>query len=115
MKVAVTGGGGFLGRRIVEMLREEDTQVVSIARGHYPELEALGVECRRVDITDCDALCAAFEGIDEPKFGRGRCVLLRLLLVASLDRLRACSHQHMVRIARLDRVERLLRAAPILL
>ena len=64
MKVAVTGGGGFLGRRIVEMLREEGTPVVSIARGHYPELEALGVECRRVDITDCDALCAALEGID---------------------------------------------------
>ncbi|HIF41717.1 MAG TPA: NAD-dependent epimerase/dehydratase family protein [Planctomycetes bacterium] len=64
MKVAVTGGGGFLGRRIVEMLREEGHRVLSISRGHYPELEALGVECRQADLSDKSALRAALEGSD---------------------------------------------------
>jgi nucleoside-diphosphate-sugar epimerase len=64
LKVAVTGGGGFLGRRIVEMLREEGTRVLSISRGHYPELEALGVECRQADLSDKSAIRAALEGAD---------------------------------------------------
>jgi len=64
VKVAVTGGGGFLGQRIVEMLREEGSEVVSISRGHYPELEALGVECRRADLTNEAALATALAGAD---------------------------------------------------
>ncbi len=64
LKVAVTGGGGFLGRRIVEMLRARGTQVRSISRGSYPELEALDVECRQADLSDKSAVHAALEGVD---------------------------------------------------
>ncbi len=38
--------------------------MLSISRGHYPELEALGVECRQADLSDKSALRAALEGSD---------------------------------------------------
>jgi len=60
----VTGGGGFLGRRIVEMLLERGEGVRIIARGEYPELAALGVDCRRGDITDADLVSKACRGCD---------------------------------------------------
>ena len=40
-KVLVTGGGGFLGRYIVEQLVERGDLVRILARGNYPELEPL--------------------------------------------------------------------------
>ncbi|OWY70992.1 3-beta hydroxysteroid dehydrogenase [cyanobacterium TDX16] len=60
----VTGGGGFLGRRIVEMLLERGESVRILARGDYPELAALGVDCRRGDITDADLVSSACRGCD---------------------------------------------------
>ena len=56
MKALVTGGGGFLGGAIVRLLRARGDQVRSFARGAYPELEALGVEVRRGDVTDVAVL-----------------------------------------------------------
>jgi nucleoside-diphosphate-sugar epimerase len=50
VKALVTGGGGFLGRRIVELLLEQGAEVRSVARGRYPEVEALGVECLEGDL-----------------------------------------------------------------
>ena len=47
----ITGGGGFLGRRIVEMLLDRGDDVRILARGSYPELTARGVDCHRGDIT----------------------------------------------------------------
>lgn len=63
MHVLVTGGGGFLGRYIVEQLLAEGHQVKIFARGHYPELAALGVETLRGDIADGTAVTAACAGV----------------------------------------------------
>lgn len=60
----VTGGGGFLGRRIVELLLEEGHEVHFLARSAYPEVEALGARGHRVDLRDAHALRGALEGCD---------------------------------------------------
>ncbi|MFT4709448.1 MAG: nucleoside-diphosphate-sugar epimerase [Bacteroidia bacterium] len=68
MKALVTGGGGFLGGAIVEMLLARGDEVVSVSRGSYPELEAKGVTCFRADLGDASAsralLAQALEGCD---------------------------------------------------
>lgn len=64
MKAFVTGGGGFLGRRIVEILRERGDEVVSYSRAAYPELERLGVRCERGDVADETALERALKKSD---------------------------------------------------
>lgn len=62
MKVLVTGGAGFLGNAIVRMLRERGVEVVSFARGDYPQLRAIGVEVMRGDLADPDAVARAAQG-----------------------------------------------------
>ena len=64
MKALVTGGGGFLGGAIVRGLLQRGDDVVSLSRGSYPALEALGVRCVQADLRDGDALRAAFAGRD---------------------------------------------------
>jgi nucleoside-diphosphate-sugar epimerase len=64
MHTLVTGGGGFLGRYICEQLVARGDCVRSFGRGAYPELEALGVEVVRGDITDHHAIVDACEGVD---------------------------------------------------
>jgi nucleoside-diphosphate-sugar epimerase len=64
MKILVTGGGGFLGKAIVRLLRQRGDQVRSLARGHYPELEKLGVEVRSGDIADAAVVNDAVAGCD---------------------------------------------------
>jgi nucleoside-diphosphate-sugar epimerase len=59
MHTLVTGGGGFLGRYIVEQLVARGDRVRSFGRGEYPELAALGVEVVRGDIRDRDAVAEA--------------------------------------------------------
>ncbi len=51
-RALVTGGGGFLGRGIIDRLLDADVSVVSLARGEYPDLEKRGVTVTRGDIAD---------------------------------------------------------------
>jgi len=63
MKYVVTGGGGFVGGAICRALRQQGCEVISIARGSYPQLEAIGVRCLRADVGDrLDAHYALLEG-----------------------------------------------------
>ncbi len=64
MHALVTGGGGFLGRYIVEQLLARGDRVRSFGRGEYPELQALGVEVVHGDIRDRHAVVDACEEID---------------------------------------------------
>ncbi len=52
MRALVTGGGGFLGRHIVERLLKRGDHVRVLARGRYAELERAGVETLQGDIRD---------------------------------------------------------------
>ncbi|MGE3804515.1 MAG: NAD-dependent epimerase/dehydratase family protein, partial [Gemmataceae bacterium] len=54
MNVLVTGGGGFLGGAIVRRLAARGERVRSFQRGHYPELDMLGVEIQQGDLADAD-------------------------------------------------------------
>ncbi len=63
IKALVTGGGGFLGGAIVRKLVERGDTVRNFSRGNYPELEKLGVEQHRGDISDPDAVGKACAGI----------------------------------------------------
>jgi 2-alkyl-3-oxoalkanoate reductase len=64
MKLLVTGGGGFLGQALCRGLVERGHTVASFNRGHYRELDALGVRQIRGDLADRDAVLAAAQGID---------------------------------------------------
>lgn len=55
MLALVTGGNGFIGRYIVEMLLARGDRVRVVGRGNYPELAALGAECVRIDLAVPDA------------------------------------------------------------
>lgn len=52
MKALVTGGGGFLGGAIVRRLVGSGTEVRTLQRGRYPQLDELGVEQVTGDIAD---------------------------------------------------------------
>ena len=64
MIVLVTGGGGFLGRGIVNRLVERGHKVRVLARGSYPELSSKGVEVIRGDLSDGSTVRAACAGCD---------------------------------------------------
>lgn len=63
--VLVTGGGGFLGRYIVErLLNLECKKVKSIGRSSQPELEDAGVEVICGNISDVETVVDACKGCD---------------------------------------------------
>ncbi len=64
MQALVTGGGGFLGRYIVEQLIARGDRARAFCRGHYPELDRLGVETIRADLCDRQAVVDACRGVD---------------------------------------------------
>jgi len=64
MKTLVTGGGGFLGRYIVEQLLERGDAVTVFARGDYPELCKTGINVIRGDIQNRQAIQDACAGMD---------------------------------------------------
>ncbi len=55
--IAVTGANGLLGEIIVSRLKENGEQVIKVVRQPGDE------DCRRADVDDPQALCAAFEGV----------------------------------------------------
>ena len=63
-KVLVTGGGGFLGGAIVELLVERGDRVRSFSRSYYPELASVGVEQFQGDISDKTSVANACRGVD---------------------------------------------------
>jgi nucleoside-diphosphate-sugar epimerase len=64
MKALVTGGGGFIGKAIVQALRARGDEVSTLARGDYPELAALGCAVFRGDVADASAVTRAALGCD---------------------------------------------------
>jgi nucleoside-diphosphate-sugar epimerase len=64
MHALVTGGGGFLGRYIVDQLVARVDRVRSFGRGEYPELSGIGVEVVRGDIREPAAVLTACRGVD---------------------------------------------------
>jgi nucleoside-diphosphate-sugar epimerase len=66
VKVFVTGGTGFIGGRLVRKLRERGDDVVALVRSPDKalELERLGVELVKGDLTDVDAIRRGTDGVD---------------------------------------------------
>jgi len=64
MKALVTGGGGFLGKAIVTMLRKRGDFVRSFSRNEHPALKELGVGHFRGELDDAEAVTKAAEGCD---------------------------------------------------
>ena len=54
MKILITGGGGFLGRAVVEALVARGDEVTSVSRGDYPELRQMGVRTMRGDLAEAE-------------------------------------------------------------
>ena len=64
MSVLVTGGTGFLGRRIIERLLAEGRCVTVLARKPTPDLENRGVRFISASLDDAAAVSAACAGIE---------------------------------------------------
>jgi nucleoside-diphosphate-sugar epimerase len=64
VRALVTGGGGFLGAALARKLRERGDDVRVFARGSYPDLEVVGIETARGDVTDYEALKEACDDRD---------------------------------------------------
>jgi nucleoside-diphosphate-sugar epimerase len=64
LKVLVTGGGGFLGRYIVEQLLARGDEVRIFGRGRYADLEGQGAESLQGDIRDAVSVARACAGVD---------------------------------------------------
>lgn len=63
-KILVTGGGGFLGKAIIEQLHARGLKVRSFSRSDYHELRRFGTEHFRGDLASADALKKAVAGCD---------------------------------------------------
>ena len=64
MNILVTGGGGFLGSEIAKLLIARGDTVRIVARSHYPEMEALGCDAVRGDLSQPDVIERSLAGID---------------------------------------------------
>ncbi len=64
MKVAITGGTGFIGRHLAQRLAAEGVEVVLLARSERAELNGRGMAFVASDLSDPAVLQAAFAGCD---------------------------------------------------
>ncbi len=64
MSTLVTGGTGFLGRRLVERLLAAGRPVTVVGRTPAPDLESRGVRFVRASLDDAEAMRAACAGIE---------------------------------------------------
>lgn len=64
MNALVTGGGGFIGKALVNELVRRDFKVTSFSRGDYPELRKKGVNTISGDLSDSDSVLHATNNID---------------------------------------------------
>ena len=64
MKALVTGGGGFLGLHLVEVLLQKGYDVNVFCRGQYDTLDALGVNVIQGDLASAEQVMAACAGQD---------------------------------------------------
>jgi dihydroflavonol-4-reductase len=64
--VAVTGATGFLGRYVVDVLLARGARVVGVVRNpdRVPDLRARGVELRRADLAEPEALARGLAGAE---------------------------------------------------
>ncbi|MBX7143876.1 MAG: NAD-dependent epimerase/dehydratase family protein [Oligoflexia bacterium] len=61
----VTGGGGFVGNALCKRLRQDQIETVSVSRGEYPDLAALGVRSVRMDLSsNISALYQVLKGVE---------------------------------------------------
>lgn len=65
-KLFVTGAGGFIGARVVEMALEQEFNPIAGIRSNWglPRLARLAVELRKCDLLVPETLVAAFEGCE---------------------------------------------------
>lgn len=63
-KILVTGYGGFLGAEVARQLLAAGYQVRGLARSIYPELQSLGVEAVRGDVSHRQTAVSACAGCD---------------------------------------------------
>lgn len=63
-RILVTGYGGFLGAAICQQLIQDGYQVRGLARGIYPKLANLGIECIQGSITDPHSVSASLQNVD---------------------------------------------------
>jgi len=63
-KAIVTGGGGFVGKAIVNKLLEKKVHTAIVSRNNYPDLEKKGARIFQCDIRDKYNLAEIFKGFD---------------------------------------------------
>ena len=64
MKALVTGGGGFLGGKIVDLLLARGDDVTALGRHQYPRLERAGIKTVQADLRDATAVREVCRGMD---------------------------------------------------